>query len=144
MLNLKNMLCTAIGILGTAISHLFGGWSAALTTLIIFMGIDYISGVIVAGIFHKSTKSTTGGLNSLIGWKGLFRKGITLSIVLVAHRLDLLIGTNYIRDAVVIAFCTNELISIIENAGLMGIPVPQSITKAIEVLKERSGTDDSD
>lgn len=137
MITLKNMLCTAIGILGTAISHLFGGWSAALTTLIIFMGIDYISGVIVAGIFHKSTKSTTGGLNSLIGWKGLFRKGITLSIVLVAHRIDLLISTTYIRDAVVIAFCTNELISIIENAGLMGIPIPSPITKAIEVLKEK-------
>ena len=137
MLNLKNILCTAIGIVGTSVSQLFGGWSAALTTLIIFMGIDYISGVIVAGVFHKSTKSNTGGLNSLIGWKGLFRKGVTLAIVLVAYRLDLLIGTNYIRDAVIIAFCSNELISIIENAGLMGIPIPTPITKAIEVLKEK-------
>ena len=138
MLTFKNMLCTAIGIIGTTISQLFGGWSAALTTLIIFMGIDYISGVIVAGIFHNSTKSTTGGLNSLIGWKGLFRKGVTLAIVLVSHRLDILIGTTYIRDAVIIAFCSNELISIIENAGLMGIPIPTPITKAIEVLKEKS------
>ena len=143
MLTFKNMLCTAIGIIGTTISQLFGGWSAALTTLIIFMGIDYISGVIVAGIFHNSTKSTTGGLNSLIGWKGLFRKGVTLAIVLVSHRLDILIGTTYIRDAVIIAFCSNELISIIENAGLMGIPIPTPITKAIEVLKERSGGNDS-
>ena len=103
------------------------------------MGIDYISGVIVAGVFHKSTKTKTGGLNSLIGWKGLFKKGLTLAIVLVAHRLDLLIGTNYIRDAVIIAFCANELISIIENAGLIGIPIPTVITKAIEVLKERGG-----
>ena len=139
MLNLKNILCTAIGIVGTTVSQLFGGWSAALTTLIIFMGIDYISGVIVAGVFHKSTKTKTGGLNSLIGWKGLFKKGLTLAIVLVAHRLDLLIGTNYIRDAVIIAFCANELISIIENAGLIGIPIPTVITKAIEVLKERGG-----
>ena len=105
------------------------------TTLIIFMGIDYISGVIVAGVFHKSTKTETGGLNSLIGWKGRFKKGLTLAIVLVAHRLDLLIGTNYIRDAVIIALCANELISIIENAGLIGIPIPTVITKAIEVLK---------
>ena len=141
MLTLKNTLCTIIGIIGTAVSQLFGGWSAALTTLIIFMGTDYISGVIVAGIFHKSTKTNSGGLNSLIGWKGLFKKGVTLAIVLVSHRLDMLIGTNYIRDAVIIAFCANELISIIENAGLMGVPIPAVITKAIEVLKERSNGD---
>ena len=142
MLTLKNTLCTIIGIIGTAVSQLFGGWSAALTTLIIFMGTDYISGVIVAGIFHNSTKTKSGGLNSLIGWKGLFKKGVTLAIVLVSHRLDMLIGTNYIRDAVIIAFCANELISIIENAGLMGVPIPAVITKAIEVLKERSNGDD--
>ena len=141
MLTLKNTLCTVIGFIGAAVSQLFGGWSAALTTLIIFMGIDYISGVIVAGIFHKSTKTNSGGLNSLIGWKGLFKKGVTLAIVLVSHRLDMLIGTNYIRDAVIIAFCANELISIIENAGLMGIPIPTVITKAIEVLKERGNGD---
>ena len=138
MLTLKNTLCTIIGIIGTAVSQLFGGWSAALTTLIIFMGTDYISGVIVAGIFHKSTKTNSGGLNSLIGWKGLFKKGVTLAIVLVSHRLDMLIGTNYIRDAVIIAFCANELISIIENAGLMGVPIPEPITKAIEVLKNHT------
>lgn len=138
MLTLKNTLCTVIGFIGAAVSQLFGGWSAALTTLIIFMGIDYISGVIVAGIFHKSTKTNSGGLNSLIGWKGLFKKGVTLAIVLVSHRLDMLIGTNYIRDAVIIAFCANELISIIENAGLMGIPIPEPITKAIEVLKNHT------
>ncbi|MBQ3124971.1 MAG: phage holin family protein [Clostridia bacterium] len=134
----KNIICTVLGVIGAAISSLFGGWDAALTTLIIFMAIDYASGIIVAGVFHKSSKSDTGGLNSHIGWQGICRKGITLAIVLIACRLDLLIGTTYIKDAVIIAFCANELISIVENAGLMGLPIPNVITKAIDVLKEKS------
>lgn len=133
----KNIICALFGVIGAAISNLFGGWDAALTTLIIFMAIDYASGIIVAGVFHKSSKSDTGGLNSHIGWQGICRKGITLAIVLIACRLDLLIGTTYIKDAVIIAFCANELISIVENAGLMGLPIPTVITKAIDVLKEK-------
>lgn len=134
----KNIICALFGVIGAAISNLFGGWDAALTTLIIFMAIDYASGIIVAGVFHKSSKSDTGGLNSHIGWQGICRKGITLAIVLIACRLDLLIGTTYIKDAVIIAFCANELISIVENAGLMGLPIPNVIIKAIDVLKEKS------
>ena len=137
-MTIKNMLCAVFGVIGASISKLFGGWDAALTTLIIFMAIDYISGIVVAGVFHKSSKSDTGGLNSHIGWQGICRKGITLAIVLIACRLDLLIGTSYIKDAVIIAFCANELISIVENAGLMGLPIPDVIKKAIDVLKERS------
>ena len=137
-MTIKNIICTILGVIGAAISNLFGGWDAALTTLIIFMAIDYASGIIVAGVFHKSSKSDTGGLNSHIGWQGICRKGITLAIVLIACRLDLLIGTSYIKDAVIIAFCANELISIVENAGLMGLPIPNVITKAIDVLKEKS------
>lgn len=134
----KNIMCAVLGVIGSSISTLFGGWDAALTTLIIFMAIDYISGIVVAGVFHKSSKSDTGGLNSHIGWQGICRKGITLAIVLIACRLDLLIGTSYIKDAVIIAFCANELISIVENAGLMGLPIPDVIIKAIDVLKEKS------
>ena len=134
----KNIMCAVLGVIGSSISTLFGGWDAALTTLIIFMAIDYVSGIIVAGVFHKSSKSDTGGLNSHIGWQGICRKGITLAIVLIACRLDLLIGTSYIKDAVIIAFCANELITIVENAGLMGLPIPNVIIKAIDVLKEKS------
>ena len=63
---------------------------------------------------------------------------VSLLFVLVGHRLDLSFGTNFIRDAVTIAFIANELISIVENAGLMGVPIPKTITDAIEVLKEKS------
>ena len=134
-MTIKNIICTALGIVGAGISKMFGGWDAALTTLTIFMAIDYASGIVVAGVFHNSSKSDTGGLNSHIGWQGICRKGVTLAIVLIACRLDLLIGTSYIKDAVIIAFCANELISIVENAGLMGLPIPEVLVKAIDVLK---------
>ncbi|MGN6711246.1 phage holin family protein [Anaerocolumna jejuensis] len=81
-----------------------------------------ISGIIVAGVFKNSTKSETGALESKAGWKGLFRKGMTLLIVLIAYRLDLAVGTTYIKDAVIIAYIANEVISVTENAGLMGVP----------------------
>ena len=133
-----NGLYAALGIFGGAIAALFGGWSSALTTLVIFMAIDYLSGLIVAGVFKKSTKSKNGALESKAGFKGLCRKFMTLVFVMIAYRLDMMIGTDYIRDVVVIAFCTNELISIVENAGLMGIPLPGIITKAIDILKQKA------
>ena len=138
---MKNILSTYIGILGSIIASLLGGWDMALQTLIIFMTIDYVTGLMVAGIFNKSTKTKHGALESVAGWKGLCRKGVALLIVLIACRLDLLTGANLIRDAVVIGYCTNEAISIIENAGLMGVPIPTKLTKAIEALKSKEDDD---
>ncbi len=134
---MKEGICTGIGIIGGLIASLFGGWDAGLATLIIFMAVDYLSGLIVAGVFHKSSKTDSGALESKICWKGLCRKCMVLVFVLVAYRLDLVINTNYIRDAVIIAFIANELISIVENAGLMGLPMPDVITKAIDILQKK-------
>lgn len=135
---MKLKVLSIIGVIGSLISSLFGGFDAALVTLLIFMGIDYITGLIVAGVFHASKKTQNGALESRTGWKGLCRKGVTLLTVLVACRLDLIMGSNFIRDAVVIAFIANETISIIENAGLMGVPIPSVIVRSIEVLKQKS------
>ena len=123
--------------IGGLIASMFGGWDAALITPMIFMGIDYLTGLIMAGVFHNSEKTPNGALESQAGWKGLCRKGVTLLIVLVAYRLDLVMGSNFIRDAVVIGFIANETISIVENAGLMGVPIPAVITRAIDVLKHQ-------
>ena len=138
---MKNEICTLIGVIGGAIAALFGGWDTALQTLVLFMAIDYITGLIVAGVFHTSPKTKTGTLESRAGWKGLIRKGETLLIVLVACRLDTAIGSNFVRDATVIAFSCNEVISIVENAGLMGVPIPEAVTKAIDVLKQRADSE---
>lgn len=133
---MKNTICTIVGIIGSFIASLFGGWTASLTSLLLFMGIDYITGLIVAGVFHNSPKTETGALESRAGFKGLIRKLMILLFVLIGYRLDLAVGTTYIRDAVCIAFIANELISIVENAGLMGIPIPAVITNAIDILKK--------
>lgn len=133
---MKELICTTAGIIGAAIAGLFGGWDAALITLLIFMGIDYILGVIVAAC-GKSPKSETGKLSSAIGWKGLAKKCVSLLLVLVAVRLDILLGTSYIRDGVCIAFCCNELLSILENAGLMGVPLPGVLQNAVELLQKK-------
>jgi len=133
-----SILYTIIGAIGGFIAMAFGGWSDAHITLMIFMSVDYVTGLAVAGIFKKSKKSESGALESRAGFKGICRKGVALLIVLVATRLDVVMKTTYIKDAVIIAFIANESISIIENAGLMGIPIPSVITKAIDILKKES------
>lgn len=133
-----NVLYSLVGAIGGFVAMAFGGWSDALITLIVFMALDYVTGLIVAGIFKKSKKSENGALESRAGFKGLCRKGVALMIVLVAVRLDIIMHTTYIKDAVIIAFVANESISIIENAGLMGIPVPGIIARAIDVLRNES------
>ena len=137
-------VCAAVGTAGAAVAKALGGWDNAVFTLIIFMCIDYAMGLIVAGVFKKSEKSENGGLSSKACWVGLARKVITLLFVVIAYRLDLLIGTDYIRTGVIIAFCASELISICENAGLMGVPLPSVITKAIDILKNKSEDDNND
>ena len=135
---MKNAICTTAGAIGGVIASLFGGWDAGLATLVMFMAIDYVSGLVVAGVFHNSKKASSGALESKAGWKGLCRKGMSLLFVLIAYRLDLAIGSNYIRDAVIIGFIVNETISIVENAGLMGVPLPEVINKAIDILTSKS------
>ena len=142
---IKHYVSLFAALLGSAVSSFFGGWSAGMTTLVIFMAIDYISGIVVACVFHASTKSASGAYESRAGWKGLVKKCFTLLFVLIAHRLDMVladaagieIAAHYIRDTVVIGFMVNELFSIVENAGLMGLPLPKIIIRAIEVLQSR-------
>lgn len=135
---MKEMICTTTGVIGSVVASLFGGWDTGLTTLLLFMALDYVTGLIVAGVFKNSPKTTTGALESSTGWKGLCRKGVMLVFVLVAYRLDLTIGTSYIRDCLIIAFIANETISLVENAGLMGVPLPTVITRAIDILQKKT------
>lgn len=137
MTNIKTIVCTILGIIGGTIAKLFGGWTEDMITLIIFMAVDFIMGIIIAGVLHKSNKSQSGALNSHAGWLGLCKKGVVLLFVLVAHRLDILLGVDYIRTTTIIGFIANEVLSIIENAGLMGIQMPKAITNAIEILKHK-------
>ena len=135
---LKSSICTIIGIIGAYIASLFGGWTQGLTTLVIFIAVDYLTGVAVAGFFRSSTKSDSGGLSSAAGFRGLIKKIAILAVVVIAHRLDIMINVSYIRNTAIIGFCVNELISVVENLGLMGVKFPPVIAKAIDILNERS------
>lgn len=133
----KDILCTITGILGGFVAHFFGGWDASFAALLMFMAVDFLSGLAVAGIFKRSSKTENGALESKAGFRGLCKKCMILAFVAIGYRLDLTMNTTYIRDAVCIGFIANELISVIENAGLMGVPIPAVITKAIDILKSR-------
>ena len=134
----KAVFCILAGAIGGIFTQIFGGWSIALTILVICMAIDYGSGLVVAGVFHVSPKSMGGGLDSNVGWKGLVRKVATLVIILIAHFVDMLLGTEYIRDAVVIAFTINEIVSILENCALMGVPIPKILLRGIDILHQQA------
>ena len=132
---MKQMICTVLGLAGSMLAAAFGGWDTALIALVICMGVDYVSGSIVALVFHNSRKSETGAYNSTYGLKGLCKKGLMLLFVIVAVQVDRLMGSEYVRDAVCIGFCTNEVLSIVENLGLAGVPMPQAVVKALEQLQ---------
>lgn len=139
---MKENICTIVGVLGGFVAMLLGGWDTALITLVIFMAVDFITGIIGAAL-GKSKHSWTGKLSSKAGWYGLAKKFCTLLIIVVAVRVDILIGTTYVRDATCIGFCLNELLSIVENTSLIGIPYPEAIKKGIEVLQKKTGKMDS-
>ena len=134
-MKIKEIISAAAGAVGAIISGFTGGWNGALTTLVIFMAADYASGLLLAGVFKKSPKTDSGALQSYAGFKGIVRKGIMLIIVLLSYRLDMITGQSFIASGVIIAFITNEAISITENAGLMGVPMPKVLTRAIDVMK---------
>lgn len=138
---MKAMLFLILAALGSIcsgiLSALFGGWNNPMTVLLIMIGLDYITGLIVAYL-GKSPHTEGGGLSSAVGLKGLLRKFVMIVVVAAAYQLDRAIGTNYIRDAVAIFFIANEALSLVENAGLMGIPIPRIILTGIEVLKGKA------
>lgn len=136
--NVKAFLCMVFGAIVGGFVNLIGGWSKDLTTLLIFMGVDFVLGLLIAAFWKKSNKSENGALSSYSAWKGLCRKGVSLLIVLIAYRLDVTLGVDYIRTAVVLAFIANEGISILENVGIMGVKYPEALKKALDVLTNKS------
>lgn len=136
--NFKTFVCLLVGTVFGGIVNLMGGWTEDMTTLLIFMGVDFTLGILIAAFWKKSNKSESGALSSWSAWKGLCRKGVTLLVVLVAYRLDVTLGVDYIKTAVIIAFIANEGISILENLGIMGVHYPAALKKALDILTEKS------
>lgn len=123
---------SVVAVSGVITSFLFGGWPLLLNIFLAFVVIDYITGLIASGI--------QGQLNSKVGWKGIARKVVMFLIIAVAHMVDILleIQTDMIRNAVIFFYLANELLSIIENAGRIGLPIPRILLHAVDVLKGRA------
>jgi len=119
---------------GALTSFLLGGWTQLMTVLMIFMIIDFVSGLILAG---KEGKASSREL-----WFGVTRKIGTLAILAVAHLLDTIIGdAHLIRDAAIFFYLAGELLSLIENTGRLGVPIPPVIARAVQVLRGKSDHD---
>ena len=106
------------------------------------MLVDYIMGLTLAGLYQRSEKTDTGGLNSFVGWMGISKKITSLLFVIIGVELQKVTGIVAIREGIIVALMLNELISIIENAGLMGVPVPKPLTDVIDVLKAKEKTNE--
>jgi toxin secretion/phage lysis holin len=121
-------------ILGAIISYTFGLWTETLTFLLVLMAIDYFTGIIAA-------VREGSGLNSNIGFWGLTKKALILLVMLIAHRLDVLLGVDVIMGSSVFFYIANELLSVIENYGRMGLPLPDRLRRIVQVLRNRAGED---
>ena len=131
---MREFICTAIGAIGAFIAMLFGGWDTAISVLLLFMIIDYVTGLAVA-IVGKSKKTEGGKISSETAWKGLVKKCVTLLMIIVAHWLDVVLEIDYCKNGACIAFIANETISIVENAGLLGVPLGV-FKKALELFNK--------
>lgn len=133
-----NYAITALAACGGFVAHLMGGFDGLIKALILAMAADYISGLIVAGVFKASPKTANGRLDSIIGWKGLAKKAMTIMLIMVANAADEVIGVHWIRAAVTVGFFCNEVLSLAENAGHMGLKIPAPLINAIEELAKKT------
>jgi toxin secretion/phage lysis holin len=128
---MDNLFKSIIAVGGATASFLFGGWSSLLTILLTFVVIDYVTG------FAAAAKE--GKLNSEVGAWGIAKKVGIFIIVAAAHLVDRALGDAHLfRDAAIFFFLANELLSMIENAGRIGVPIPPVLQQAVEVLRGKS------
>lgn len=121
---------SVIAVGGAAASFLFGGWSSLLSILLTFVVIDYISGVTAAGL--------RGELNSEVGLVGIAKKVAIFGVVAVGHLVDTALGNAHLfRDTAIFFYLANEVLSILENIGRIGVPVPEKLKNAVEVLRQK-------
>ena len=137
-MNAKEIYYASLGgiaVVGTIIAEALGGWDTSLKVLIIFIAIDYLTGILCALVWKKSPKSESGAFESEASLKGLIRKCAVLILVYIGALLDELTEQTIVRTAVIIFFIANDGFSIIENLGIMGVPMPEAIKNAFELLQ---------
>lgn len=117
------------------VTWLFGGWDTLMCVLVALMALDYITGLMVA--FQNKE------LSSSIGFKGLFKKVAELVVVMVAVQIDIATnqGGSYFKNIVCLMFIANEGLSILENTGNLGVPLPEALTKALKQIGNKAETE---
>lgn len=128
---MKNIINVITGAFVTIATYFLGGWDIAIQSLLVFIVVDYITGVLKA-IYNKE-------LNSAVGLKGIIKKVGYLLVVSISVLLDKIAGnTGAIRNIVIYFFVANEGLSILENWGNLGLPLPKQLTEALEQLKNNN------
>ena len=140
----KNTVLAVVAAVGGVVAQALGGWDTLLKVLVGLMAADYICGLLIAAIWHKSNKSDTGALDSKASFKGLVRKCMIFLLIYIGVLLDKAIGTEYIRAAVIIFYIGNEGLSVLENLCIMGVPHPAFLAKVLEALKEKGDSGGAD
>lgn len=128
---METIFKSIVGVGGAIITFLLGGWSPLLQVLVLFIIFDYVLGFLVA--------ATHGELNSEIGFKGIAKKVVILTLVAVAYALDTIMGDDtFMRDAVIFFYIANELLSILETAGKTTLPIPDALKNAVAKLNGKA------
>lgn len=128
--------CAWFGGITGIVSYLFGGFDYILRALLLVIMVDFVTGVVSAGFFHKSKYGN--GINSSAMIKGALRKLGILTLVCLANIMDSVLKLDYIRNAVVMYLIASEGISIIENLINMGVPIPKFLTSIMESVKDKN------
>lgn len=136
----KTVFDFILGAASSAVFFLFGGIDLHMQALFFAMVLDFALGVTGAIIFHSSNKTNTGRLSSDACVKGLIKKCAVLCAVALCYRIDCMLQISCLRNGAIVGFVASETISIIENLGLMGVPIPKSLKNVIEVLNKKIGT----
>lgn len=124
------------GVVGL-ITTLYGGFTMGVQVLLIFAICDWVTGVFTSIVLGKSDKTINGLYSSKVGFEGICRKVLMFIFVMLAHQVDLLVGTDYLKDAICIAFILNECYSMLENAKLWGLSIPTTIIEVLENFKNK-------
>lgn len=132
----------ASGGAGVFFASVFGEWNNDVIALVVLMAIDYITGLIVAGMFGRSKKSENGGLSSYAAFRGIAKKVCEMMLVAAAYQSEILLHVDYLRIAVIWGLCAAEIISIMENADDMDI-LPESVRKVLGRVVKTLNRDDN-
>ena len=131
---MKDIICSILAGIGTGLVYLWGGFDVAMQCLLIAIALDYVSGIIKAFVLKQ--------LSSTVGFRGILKKVGILVVVALAVLIDRVTGeSGAIRTLVIYYFVANEGLSILENAGKAGLPIPHSIKEALQALKRQGDKD---